>query len=307
MGVDILLGGNAEGTARDELRRRGIDLQDLDPALWEETLARAKATCEADRQIVLQAGGLHVIGTERYEARRIDNQLRGRSGRMGDPGSSRFYVALDDELMRRFGGSSVANIMERLGVDEDTPIEHNMVTKVIESAQVRVEGHNFDLRKNILEYDDVVNQQRQVIYDQRRLVLSDENLRPIVQEILQDELRSLVETYLAGDDEEAWDYRGLHDRNQPHDPPSCRDDRRLLAPDEASIRSPNRWKPRQSPVMTSTRMNLAAPEMRHIERLVMLRVIDNHWVHHLTALDELREGIGAARRRAAQSPGRVQT
>ena len=133
---------------------------------------------KADRQKVLAAGGLHVLGTERHEARRIDNQLRGRSGRQGDPGSSRFFISLEDDLMRRFGGQSVAGIMDRLGLDEDVPIEHGMVSKAIESAQVRVEGYNFDIRKHVLEYDDVVNKQREIIYNQRRQILSEPTMRP---------------------------------------------------------------------------------------------------------------------------------
>ena len=194
-GVDILLGGNPEGIARDELRRQGHDLQEVDEATWAEALARAEAQCAAERERVLAAGGLHVLGTERYEARRIDNQLRGRAGRQGDPGSSRFYVSLEDDLMRRFGGASLARIMERFGVDEDIPIEHDLVTKSLEGAQTRVEGHNFDLRKHLLEYDDVVNQQRQVIYDQRRLVLSEATVRPVVLEIVQDKAQELVAAY----------------------------------------------------------------------------------------------------------------
>ena len=162
-GVDILLGGNADGMAREKLRKQEIDLAALsesDP-VWMAALAEARAACEADRAKVLAAGGLHVLGTERHEARRIDNQLRGRSGRQGDPGSSRFFISLEDDLMRRFGGQGVANIMDRLKIDEDMPIEHGLVSKAIESSQIRVEGYNFDIRKHVLEYDDVVNRQRE--------------------------------------------------------------------------------------------------------------------------------------------------
>ncbi|MBC7262425.1 MAG: preprotein translocase subunit SecA, partial [Chloroflexi bacterium] len=159
-GVDILLGGKPEGLARDQLRQQGVDLTKVDAQTWAEALARAREICAADREKVLALGGLHVIGTERHEARRIDNQLRGRAGRQGDPGSSRFYVSLEDDLMKRFGGSTVANLMDRLGVDEDMPIEHDLITRSIENAQIKVEGYNFDLRKHLLEYDDVVNQQR---------------------------------------------------------------------------------------------------------------------------------------------------
>jgi len=290
-GVDILLGGNPEGLARDALRRQGHDLQDLDPEVWREAEAKYEAECAADRERVLSAGGLRVIGTERYEARRIDNQLRGRAGRQGDPGSSRFFVGLDDELMRRFGGESVAGIMDRLGVEEDIPIEHNMVTRAIANAQIRVEGHNFDLRKHVLEYDDVVNQQRQVIYDQRRLVLSEPNLRPIVFDILAGQLSDLVDFHTAAEDEEDWDLRTLH----------ALVDRTIHLPPAHSVAT---WANMEPDEIREQVIDLAeaaydaheerlTPEvMRQAERVIMLRSIDNRWIHHLTALDQLREGIG---------------
>jgi len=290
-GVDILLGGNPEGLARDKLRRRGYDLTTVEPAVWQEALAEAERECAAGREVVLAAGGLHVLGTERYEARRIDNQLRGRAGRQGDPGSSRFYVSLEDDLMRRFGGASVAGIMDRLGVDEDIPIEHNLVTKAIANAQIRVEGHNFDLRKHILEYDDVVNQQRQVIYDQRRLVLSEPNLRPTITEVIREQLSAMVQAYTAAEDEEDWDLRGLHTAV----------DRMIHLP---AGHSPNHWADMTRQEITAelhalleksydAQEQALGPEMmRQVERFVMLRAIDQRWVRHLTALDELREGIG---------------
>jgi preprotein translocase subunit SecA len=290
-GVDILLGGNPEGLARDTLRRQGHDLTAVDPALWKETLAEAEKECAAGRQVVLEAGGLHVLGTERYEARRIDNQLRGRSGRQGDPGSSRFYVSLEDDLMRRFGGASVAGIMDRLGVDEDIPIEHNLVTKAIANAQIRVEGHNFDLRKHILEYDDVVNQQRQVIYDQRRLVLSEPNLRETISEIIRDELSALVQAYTAAEDEDDWDLRGLDvaagrmiHLSPGHSPDGWADmTREEIATQLHDLLEESYDAQEQS---------LGPEVMRQVERFVMLRSVDQRWVRHLTALDELREGIG---------------
>ncbi|HUV94690.1 MAG TPA: preprotein translocase subunit SecA [Anaerolineae bacterium] len=290
-GVDILLGGNPEGSARDELRRKGYDLLSLDPDTWQMAFERARETCAADRVTVLQAGGLHVLGTERYEARRIDNQLRGRSGRQGDPGSSRFYVSLEDDLMLRFGGASVARVMDRLGVDEDVPIEHNLVSKSIENAQIRVEGHNFDLRKHLLEYDDVVNQQRRVIYDQRRLVLSETSLKPVVLTVLEDQLRSIVEMHTGTEDEEDWDLATLHGVV----------DRMIHLPAGHGASS---WAGLGAERISEQVLSLAqasyeaheqsmGPErMRQLERIVMLRAIDNRWVTHLTALDELRAGIG---------------
>ncbi|MGC9360685.1 MAG: preprotein translocase subunit SecA, partial [Anaerolineae bacterium] len=294
-GVDILLGGNPEGMAREALRKKGLSLQDIEPNVWEEVLAEASDICARDHEKVVELGGLHVIGTERYEARRIDNQLRGRAGRQGDPGSSRFYVALDDELMRRFGGESLAHLMDRLGVDEDIPIEHNMVSRAIENAQVRVEGHNFDLRKHILEYDDVVNQQRQVIYDQRRLILSEPNLRPMVTEILEEVLSGLVAEFEAiatsdeGDDDGA--LLAIH----------ATIDRMIHLPEEMST---EHWRSMSEQEILEELLALVEQRydeherevgvdlMRRLERVVMLRAIDRAWVDHLTALDELREGIG---------------
>ncbi len=209
-GVDILLGGNPDGLARDTLRKAGYDLTELEPGVWEQALAEAKAKCEADRQLVLSAGGLHVLGTERHEARRIDNQLRGRSGRQGDPGSSRFYVSLDDDLMRRFGGERVAGLMQRLGVEEDMPLEAGMVSKSIESAQSRVEGYNFDIRKHVLEYDDVVNKQREVIYEQRRRILTEPTLRPTVLDMVSSQVRRLVQSFAGDEDPDNRDLSGLY-------------------------------------------------------------------------------------------------
>ncbi|MGI6374615.1 MAG: preprotein translocase subunit SecA [Anaerolineae bacterium] len=289
-GVDILLGGNPEGLARDKLRRQGVDLEAVDPEVWQATLTECEAQCRADRERVLAAGGLHVLGTERYEARRIDNQLRGRAGRQGDPGSSRFYVSLSDDLMMRFGGPTVARLMDRLGADEDIPIEHDMVTKAISNAQVRVEGHSFDMRKHLLEYDDVVNQQRQVIYDQRRLILTEPNLRSVTWDILVEELEGWVQQFTQGYEED-WQLDELHQQI----------DRMVHLP--AGHRA-SAWQGRGRQEIIDDVIGFAqatydmregelGPElMRQVERMLMLRAIDRHWVTHLTDLDELREGIG---------------
>ncbi|MEA3408534.1 MAG: preprotein translocase subunit SecA [Chloroflexota bacterium] len=289
-GVDILLGGNPEGLARETLREEGYDLQRLDPGVWEETYQKAKEQCEADREIVLEAGGLHVLGTERYEARRIDNQLRGRSGRQGDPGTSRFYVSLEDDLMRRFGGPAVSRMMDQLGVDENMPIEHGMISKAIANAQTRVEGRNFDIRKHLLEYDDVLNQQRQVIYDQRRLILSEADTKSIVMDILADELEAVVLEHTASYDGQR-DLEGLHatiDRmiHLPwdHSPEGWADASDQEITEEAIAFAEATYKAHEE--------EMGADRMRQLERLVMLRIIDNRWVRHLTALDELRQGIG---------------
>jgi preprotein translocase subunit SecA len=172
-GTDIILGGNAEFMARAEIdpEKAGQPGAEVDPERFKEAFARYKPQCDAEKQEVLKAGGLHILGTERHESRRIDNQLRGRSGRQGDPGSSRFYLSLEDDLMRIFGAERITGLMERLGMEEDVPIEHPLINRAIENAQKKVEGHNFDIRKNLLEYDDVMNQQRKTIYSLRRQIL----------------------------------------------------------------------------------------------------------------------------------------
>ncbi|MBN1486440.1 MAG: preprotein translocase subunit SecA [Anaerolineae bacterium] len=221
-GVDILLGGNPEGLAREQLRKEGEDLTLISATEWEEVLKASKRgedptqkyperwaevlykkvkECEADRETVYQLGGLHVIGTERHEARRIDNQLRGRAGRQGDPGSSRFYVSLEDELMRRFGGERLKPWMDRAGLDE-FPLEFNIVGKVIESIQERVEGYNFDIRKHVLEYDNVVNKQREVVYAERRKILSRDDLHDDLLDIVESEIRQVIQSYTAGYEED---------------------------------------------------------------------------------------------------------
>ncbi|MBN1953909.1 MAG: preprotein translocase subunit SecA [Anaerolineae bacterium] len=229
-GVDILLGGNYEGMAREQLRQEGVDLSEIPqrawnkalemirggkdpsqsfPERWAEVLAQAANDYRQQREQVVALGGLHVIGTERHEARRIDNQLRGRAGRQGDPGSSRFYLSLEDELMRRFGGERVQGMMTRAGVD-DMPLEFGLLSKTIESVQTRVEGYNFDIRKHVLEYDDVVNKQREVIYAQRREVLGKDDLREQVLRMVGGEVEALLAAHCAGPDPEDWDLQGLY-------------------------------------------------------------------------------------------------
>lgn len=289
-GVDIKLGGDPEGLAREDLRRQGVDLTTISQQQWAEALAQAEEICEQGRKKVLEVGGLHVLGTERHEARRIDNQLRGRSGRQGDPGSSRFYVSLEDELMRRFGGERVKGFMEWAGMEEDIPIEHDLITKTIGNAQTRVEGHNFDIRKHLLEYDDVVNKQREIIYQQRHQVLSEENLKPIIMDMIHEELAGLVALHTAGYAED-WDLEALQASL------------RTIMPLPASLTS-SRWgklTPQEieeqilglaDRLYEEKERQLGSEGMRQLERLVMLRTVDNLWIRHLTGLDNLREGIG---------------
>ena len=240
---------------------------------------------------VVALGGLHVIGTERHEARRIDNQLRGRAGRQGDPGSSRFFVSLEDDLMRRFGGDRIKSVMEWAGMDEDTAIENSMVSKSIEDAQVKVEGYHFDMRKHLVDYDDVVNKQREIIYEERRKILSGADLKANILTMVKNELQNIVEKYTGGDNELEPDYKGL------------------LADVLAIMPLPEGFNPESLAKMTpgeisqtlvksseelyDKRENDFTPEaMRILERLVMLRVMDNLWIEHLTAMEGMREGVG---------------
>jgi preprotein translocase subunit SecA len=290
-GVDILLGGNAEGLARDDLRKRGIDLTEVDPDLWQKTLAKWTAEVEEAKKKVKDLGGLHVIGTERHEARRIDNQLRGRAGRQGDPGSSRFYVSLQDDLMRRFGGQNVANLMERFGVDDDIPIEAGIVSKSIENAQTKVEGHNFDIRKHLLKYDDVINQQREVIYAERRRILTSSSMKDSIWTMIESHLSGLVQTFTAAEDVDDWDLPALYNAV------------RTITSLPASLTS-NSWDNMEPEAIEAQILDIAQKNyqqmetvlgeevVRRHEKQLMLQIVNTLWVRHLTALDELRQGIG---------------
>ncbi|MDA8217632.1 MAG: preprotein translocase subunit SecA [Dehalococcoidales bacterium] len=289
-GVDILLGGNPEGLIDDILRKQGVDPREASPEQVQAARQEALLTCNADKERVLALGGLHVLGTERHEARRIDNQLRGRAGRQGDPGSSRFYVSLGDELMRRFGGQNIAGLMDRFGLEEDTPIEHGLVSKAIENAQTKVEGYNFDIRKHVVQYDDVMNKHREVIYTQRKRVLGEENLKPIVLDMIDEELTDLVNSYVTGSYSEEWDTEGLTKallRIVPTFGMTPEDLERLSQEEvlQAVLDEAHQ-------AYEAKERDLGEEMMRRLERLVMLHVIDKLWIDHLTSMDELREGIG---------------
>jgi len=240
---------------------------------------------------ITDLGGLHVIGTERHEARRIDNQLRGRSGRQGDPGSSRFFSSLEDDLIRIFASERVAGLMARLGFDDSTPIESGMVTGAITQAQIKVEGRNFDIRKRALEFDDVLNNQRNVIYGQRRLILEKGDVRETVLEFLRQEADGLVDTAAASPDPEDWDLEKLAAGLGPM----------LNRPDLVAtsfgdeLRNQNDLRDRVADIVEETyearEKDLGDELTRAVERWVLLRTIDTHWVEHLTAMEELREGI----------------
>ncbi len=290
-GVDILLGGNPEGLARDILRKQSIEITDATPEQWQAAFSEAKAQVAADRPKVLELGGLFVLGTERHEARRIDNQLRGRSGRQGDPGESRFFLSLEDDLMRRFGGERVKSFMQWAKIPDDEAIEHSMISRSIGQAQVRVEGYYFDIRKRVLEYDDVVNKQREVIYRQRREMLDREDLREDYLRVLEEQIGKLVDEF-AEDAEhpEDWDLENLH--------------RQLFTifpvPDTITVESLDELSKEQLEETLVQAGNDAFEKKceelgevtQRAERIVILNSIDQHWRRHLTDLDILREGIG---------------
>jgi preprotein translocase subunit SecA len=282
-GTDIVLGGNPEGLARDLLR----DKKDYTDNDWSNAMSRASEICARDRESVLAAGGLHILGTERHEARRIDNQLRGRSGRQGDPGSSRFYLSLQDDLMRIFGSDRISGLMEKFGMDEDMPIENKMVTKAIENAQKRVEAHNFDIRKHLIEYDDVMNKQRSEVYSFRKEILQGVNLKDRLFGMIEDIIDELLLIYCPEEKHpEEWDMKGISDA--------------LFGVFAVSPQlSPDTRESYREFLLSSTRGAYDRKEaeighelMRYLEKVIMLQVIDTQWKDHLLAMDHLKEGIG---------------
>ncbi len=291
-GTDILLGGNP-----DFLFKR-ILYQDetLPDARKLEIFEEIKAECEKDKQAVITAGGLHILGTERHESRRIDNQLRGRAGRQGDPGSSRFYLSLQDDLMRIFASERVSQLMLKLGMEEGVPIEHGMVTRAIANAQKKVEAHNFEIRKQLLEYDDVMNKQREVIYQHRHSVLAGEHIREDIQEMMNEVVQSFVDSYCPADQyQEEWDYKALGEALEgqfalditggqggiaEHFKDVGRD--ALIEEIHTKVRQAYEHKEQE----------LGSELMRYLEKMLLLQVIDHHWKDHLLGMDHLRDGIG---------------
>ena len=292
-GTDILLGGNPEFLAKKILEGSGNgENGEVDAKEYEELLRRRREEARIEHQRVVELGGLHIIGTERHEARRIDNQLRGRSGRQGDPGSSRFYLSLEDDLMRLFGSDNISGIMDRLGLEEDQPIEHRLITRALENAQRRVEARNFEIRKRLLRYDDILNEQREVIYSQRQQILQDDELKAYIMRMTEDLIAELLQVHCPEDmTPEHWNYQGL------------------LAGAEDAILEPNSVSldqlkglgreelgafllERAHDIYRAREEALGEGAMRELERAVMLRVVDSKWMEYLDAVDELREGIG---------------
>jgi len=323
-GTDILLGGNPEFLARHELHRQVCDPELLDSVergeqtaataegafqngtnpdkgvippgevrrLYKELLEKLQRETGEERRRVVELGGLHIFGTERHESRRIDNQLRGRCGRQGDPGSSQFYSSLEDDLMRLFGSDNIAGIMDRLGIEEDMPIEHSMITRSIETAQKRVENRNFDIRKHVLQYDDVMNQQRELIYRQRRQVLTGENLKDSILEMINAAVERAVNAHASeGVYPEEWDLKGLLDYADQLFLPG-----HTLTPEDLGGMGrgelQNFLAERAREAYEAREQELGPETMREIERVIMLRIVDDKWMDHLDAMDQLREGIG---------------
>jgi preprotein translocase subunit SecA len=241
---------------------------------------------------VAELGGLHVIGTERHEARRIDNQLRGRAGRQGDPGSSRFYVSLEDDLMRLFGSDSIRGLMDRLGLEDDQPIEHPLITKAIENAQKKVEARNFDIRKHVLEFDDVMNTQREVIYSQRRKVLEQENLKDSVKQMIEDVVDRLLDVYASKEmHPEDWDLKGLSEYYA--DIFTIKDVLGAAVKEDVTREEIRKiLVERAFDAYEQKELEIGEETMRELERVIMLRVVDQKWMDHIDAMDQLREGIG---------------
>jgi preprotein translocase subunit SecA len=289
-GTDIVLGGNAEGLARAEAD------PEQEPEDYKAALERYQAECKEGRQVVLDAGGLHILGTERHESRRIDNQLRGRSGRQGDPGSSRFFLSLEDDLMRIFvGGETIQKILSRLGMEEGEPIESRMVSRAIERAQEQVEGRNFEIRKNLLEYDDVMNKQREEVYRLRRDILDGEEGRDYLLQMAGDVLDFMVDTHCPEKaDPRDWELTQLATDMLAY---FAIDVHQLDADLEKLSRDQVRdvlWQAVEAKwTEKEERLETLRPGLTGLFlRDVMLRVLDQAWKDHLLALDHLKEGIG---------------
>ena len=307
-GTDILLGGNPEFLAKRELRQNGMDELLIEAAtgheetddesiaqaraIYSEAYKRIKQDTDRQHEAVVAAGGLHIIGTERHESRRIDNQLRGRAGRQGDPGSTRFYVSLEDELMQRFGGERIKLLMQRISPDEEIPLDMKLLSKQIENAQKRVESHNFDIRKNVLQYDDVMNKMREIIYGQRRKVLMGEDIHDSIMGMVNESVTAKLDQCAPdhGSSEE-WDMMALYSElNQ------------LLGADfTGRLHGISARKELEQKALALTHelyawkeadVASAGVDMREVERVLLLKAVDTHWMDHIDAMDQLRQGIG---------------
>jgi preprotein translocase subunit SecA len=290
-GTDILLGGNPDGLVEEILAERKIKLEEATPEQMREALDEARRITEKERRRVLEAGGLHIIGTERHEARRIDNQLRGRAGRQGDAGSSRFYLSLEDELLRRFAMDRVRGIMGRIGVDDGTPIEAGLLSKVIENAQHKVEGYNFDMRKHTVEFDDVMNQQRTVIYADRREILAGKNMRDQILDMIRDEIDGQIAQTIDNAEVEP-DYAALLRAMRTIDPRFPAEITPEALAEIADDELADYLMTQVEDAYAEREQAIGEQNMRYVERRMMLAAIDNQWIDYLTGMDNLRQEIG---------------
>ncbi len=318
-GTDIVLGGNAEYMAKAELRKQGMsdellaecdghaetDNQEILDARrsFTEAEAKFKAEIQAEADQVREAGGLYILGTERHESRRIDNQLRGRAGRQGDPGESRFFLSLEDDILRLFGSERIQNMMEKLGVDEDTPLDQKMLSGAIENAQKQVESRNFQTRKNVLEYDDVMNTQREVIYKQRRQVLDGEDIHAAIENMLAATVTGIAghageQSHISGEDFKAATAHLSGSVFTPGQLAKFQDEAGNTAPDKLSdemlATAQDNYAKREQMIdqAMAGRMEPGKSAMRELERVILLRVVDEYWMDHIDAMTELRQGIG---------------
>jgi preprotein translocase subunit SecA len=286
-GTDIVLGGNPEMLAR----REAAQAEDV-AAAYAQALAKYRELCAREKQAVLASGGLYILGTERHESRRIDNQLRGRAGRQGDPGESRFYLGLDDDLLRIFGSDRVAFVMDKLKMPEGEPIEHGMISRAIENAQKKVEAHNFEIRKHLIDYDDVMNKQREVIYTQRKEVLAGENIRATVESILDETVDDMIATFCPEKTPATeWNWEGLFvDFGNQFNAAA-----ELPAPETPGLTQPALAEALRAQVQRQleARSEEFGPSvMEHLMKVLLLQTIDDQWKDHLLSIDHLKEGIG---------------
>jgi len=299
-GTDILLGGNPEYLAKEILKKKGFENPEEAPEEeWKKALEEAIKITSEEKEKVKKLGGLYVIGTERHESRRIDNQLRGRSGRQGDPGESRFIISLEDHLIRLFGGDRVMALMDKLNIPEDEPLESRFVTKAIENAQKRVEAQNFQIRKRILEMDDVMNVQRNVVYKLRRRLLEGEDLKPEIEKYMEDVATVLVNRYAQGDAPELWEI----ERNVPQEQRDKVDylEKKFLELTGEKIEIPETVRDREDlknflvekmkEIYSKKEEFFGKALMRELERMLALQILDFLWRRHLHTMDRLKEGI----------------
>ncbi len=307
-GTDIVLGGNPTFLTKKEMKRLGYDesvinrvdasLEGIEQEGNEELFAardqykklyeKFKSQTEAEQQEVINAGGLAIIGTERHESRRIDNQLRGRAGRQGDPGSSRFYISLEDDLMRLFGSDRISSVVDKIGLEEDMPIEHKMLSKSIEGAQKKVEGRNFGIRKHVLQYDDVMNKQRETIYTERRRVLEGENLQEQIQNMIHSLIEDAANAYTVENGINIDGFRDyMYHQFMPKGSIELPDIEKLNA-----IELVEKVYEIAMKIYDSKEERIGSERMREIERVILLQAVDNHWIDHIDAMDQLRQGIG---------------